>query len=682
MKARFILIAGLALPCLLAGHSATTAASADEAMPPHKSYQVNKKVADFPTGEDLSTPEAAYASLHRAWAAEGEAVWKRLSVRRLSDQFGKGKSEPLPPKRAESLLQVEVIDVHYYNDKQAVVFAKLEDAIDLRTFGCENGRWLNMGESVSGTLEGARALFIRFYSIDEAKRVLASRPPIENPDQHLNPFVDFLKQEARDPHEFLMKVLADKQLVILGEVHHRPRYWAFNCSLVKAADFPRRVGVIYMELPYNDQPLIDQFLAADKYDPQPVIEMLRNIFWMGWPDQSMLDFFKTVWEVNQQLPTQQRLRVVLVDMARPWKNIEKRGDWRQYEVDRNQLMADNVVKDLREHAADPRHALFIVGYMHAMQIGPKGAPEKSAGCHLKEELGKENIFAVFPHSPVIANMGGVGGRIALGLFESAFAALDNRPMAFPLDHGPFGEQIFDASLDDPTTEPFHNAFQAYLYLGPVENEVFSSIINGFYSDDFLQEMDRRYRLMNGQGLKKGCNLASLDGESFVRWMSSSWGQPRWDWSSSSLGPLDAWKMGADWEKKMAEDKTQNWINDESEKKAIKKTAARLFEAIEKADYENPGDWQRFPAPDVDYTVNRAYDIWMQWICKHFRTNPIVAVDLGGVEKLNDGRPAVPYKLTLKDGTKLEGTLPFQYNSKRHQWGGVEGIDWHLRGRNN
>ena len=137
-------------------------------------------------------------------------------------------------------------------------------------------------------------------------------------------------------------------------------------------------------------------------------------------------------------------------------------------------MADNVLRDLREHSADLRHALFIVGYGHAMEnpTFPRVEPWKPAGWRLCEKLGRTNVFAVFPHSPVLANEGGVNGRIALGLFETAFAALTNRPMAFPLDHGPFGEQVFDASMDEPTTEPFRHFFQAYLYLGPVEDETF------------------------------------------------------------------------------------------------------------------------------------------------------------------------------------------------------------------
>ena len=384
-------------------------------------------------------------------------------------------------------------------------------------------------------------------------------------------------------------------------------------------------------------------------------------------------FLQTVWGVNQQLPKEQRLRIVLVDMARPWKEIKARDDWRKYEVDRNQFMAESVARDLQEHARDSRHARFVVGYMHAMMnfTCPGGEPMKSAGWHLREKLGATNVFAVFPHSPVMSNLGEVKGRIARGLFETAIATLTNRPMAFPLDHGPFGGQVFDASLDDPTTDLFGNGYHAYLYLGPLESENFSPLIPGFYTDEFVQELDRRYRIMEGKGLVESGVLPRLDPESLVRWMSDEWGQPRYTWRT--LGPLEAWRFGSDWEKKVRAAKLQNWIN---ETNAVRQTAARLFEAIRNADYDNPGDWRSFPAPDVDYQVSSDYPAWVRWVCQHFRTNPIVAVDVGEVCEGQSGWPTIPYKLIQRDGVVLQGNLRFEWSAHAQRWGGIEGLDWH------
>ena len=167
---------------------------------------------------------------------------------------------------------------------------------------------------------------------------------------------------------------------------------------------------------------------------------------------------------------------------------------------------------------------------------------RSAGLHLCQRLGDDEVFAVFPHGPRTTNEGEVSGRLALGLFETAFAALGNRPMAFPLDHGPFGEQPFDADPDRLTTDPYSRGYQAYLYLGPLEDEVFSPLIPGFYTDEFVRELDRRVRLMGGKGLVEAGIIRKLDGPSFAAWMAQGWGRPR-GWTADRLGPLDAWRDG-------------------------------------------------------------------------------------------------------------------------------------------
>lgn len=58
----------------------------------------------------------------------------------------------------------------------------------------------------------------------------------------------------------------------------------------------------------NDQALVDRFLAADTLDSTLIIEMLRDMLWMGWPDQAMLEFFEAVWQVNRNLAPAQRIR--------------------------------------------------------------------------------------------------------------------------------------------------------------------------------------------------------------------------------------------------------------------------------------------------------------------------------------------------------------------------------------
>ncbi|MBI5388285.1 MAG: hypothetical protein HZA90_26775 [Verrucomicrobia bacterium] len=650
-------------------------------------YQIGKKVSAFPPAEDLSTPEAAYVACNRVSASGDEAGWRRLSVERLARAVASdAKRREVKASAAKEWLEAEVVEIRIYRDTNAAVFAHIPHAwkkiIDVRSFEREGGRWLNSGNCVLGSLDESRAAFLETVLVKETVALRDSRKPIADPAAHLRTFVEFLQKEGQEPKEFLLEAVAKHPMVIIGELHHRPSYWAFNSSLVGEARFADKVGTIYLELPQNDQPLVEKFLAAPTLDPAPVIAMLRDFFEMGWPDQAMLDFFVAVWKANQPLPPARRLRIVLVDMARPWTEIKARQDCRKYDTDRDALMARNIISDRRAHRRDSRHALFIVGATHACSglQQPTGEWFKRAGWHLRQELGPDQVRVILQHRPVSANNGRVEGRVALGLFDSAFAALTNRPLAFPLDHGPFGEQLYDASLDHPTFSLYRDAASAYLYLGRLEDEIFSPLIPAFYTAEHIKEIDRRYRLMNDdRPWHEIFRRKETTPEEFIAWMSKDWGQPRREWSAASLGPLHAWHYGSEWRKAMRD----GALREASRRpEVVLPHAQRLFAAIRRADYtrdwKQKDAWMHFLPEDTDYLAASGFNAWVDWVCREFSTNPIVEIELGPCRASRAGLPAAAYKLARKTGGTLEGELPFDFNPATQCWHGQGGLDWHLR----
>jgi hypothetical protein len=118
-------------------------------------------------------------------------------------------------------------------------------------------------------------------------------------------------------------------------------------------------------------------------------------------------------------------------------------------------------------------------------------------------------------------------------------------------------------------------------------------------------------------------------------------------------------------------------------------AQEFFNKIRTADYDyflkEGADWQRFPIVG-SYQTYKWYDVLVPWISKTFKANPIVNVELGrpfaNPKKFNRKQdlPTVPYKLTLKDGTVLQGDLPCDYvfEGTTGHWFGIQGIDWHLQ----
>jgi len=124
---------------------------------------------------------------------------------------------------------------------------------------------------------------------------------------------------------------------------------------------------------------------------------------------------------------------------------------------------------------------------------------------------------------------------------------------------------------------------------------------------------------------------------------------------------------------------------------IVQAAEQLFEKIFNADYDHfikkNSNWREFPIVGF-YQTHHGFDVLVKWLCETFRENPIVAVELGEPFKnpdvINNKKelPTVPYKVTLKDGAVLQGSLPFEFNFDGDipHWHGIHGIDWHLQNK--
>jgi len=458
-------------------------------------------------------------------------------------------------------------------------------------------------------------------------------------------------------------------------VHHRPRYWAFNKSLISDPEFSKTVGTIYLELPANKQSAVNKFLANKKLDKSLPIEVLRDMLWMGWPDKPMLDFFVEVWFANQKLAFDDRIRIVLVDVERPWSKIHDSNNLPFSGIDRDKYMAEKIINDLQKNR-DGRNCIFIVGFAHAFKNlrYTNGDPFKTAGYYLKEAIGKEKIHCIFPHTCIMNNFGHVQERLCMGLFESAFDKMGNREIAFPLDKGPFGREEFDAMPRMLVEGQYRDAFGSYLYLGPLENEIFSPLIENFYTDEFTKEVGRRHEVLF-QRTWTEVEGQELTPENFKKWMCNSWGQPRKNWDSKNLPPKNAWQFGGqNWKETVMSNKHQYMA---SHPENLKQVAKEFFENIRDIDYQyylkNTSAWREFP---ISYRVERDYPGFLNWICNNFSSNPITNIMI--IETNVSEYPSVKYKLTLENGRILQGELVLVYDPQVQKWVGIDGIDWHYQ----
>ena len=498
----------------------------------------------MPSGHDASKPEGTYAALLRAYG-NGIADITPLFHSKLHARLPKTGLKPKPEPERSEILGGRIEEVYQLGDLAAIIGITgpvEKEGVDLWFLECEGGRWVLLGNDTFSSLEKARAKALKsLLSFSKMAKAPAVKP-VSNPEAHLATFTKYLGAAGSDPKAFLLESLERHQLVAFGEVHNRVASWDLLIRLVQDPTFAERTGTIYLELPSHAQPLMDRFLASETLDLEPVRDILRSIFHSGWPCKDEVDFMAALWAVNRKLEPARRLRVVLVDQSWDWSGVKTKDDLVKLKSDRDALMAERIQADLKT-LPDKRHALFQVGYLHLpsnLKEKGGGASYPSAGQRLRAVLGSQ-FFTVIQHSPIMGNRGGqLDGRVRRGLFDEAFAKVGNKPVAFVLAGSPFGKEPFDMAMDLRGFEgSYEGVFDGYIFLGPLDQDRYSQVAPGFYTDAYALEVERRCQLQFGSGVKAAEDLSGSDGKALEAGMARWMGKPAvW---VDKLGPVDAWR---------------------------------------------------------------------------------------------------------------------------------------------
>ncbi|MBK9305331.1 MAG: hypothetical protein IPM94_16085 [bacterium] len=224
----------------------------------------------------------------------------------------------------------------------------------------------------------------------------------------------------------------------------------------------------------------------------------------------MYEFLMALWGRNHALPERERIRVILVDEPRPFDSFRTTEDLEAHFdsiPDRNVQMA-RVVAETVQHDTSNRNSVFIVGAAHAFKSAVPGIavgnrrsqPAPSAAAQLVTIFSDADVFTIFSHMPVLSNNGTVHGRPRHGAFDRAFAQLGNRPIAFDLRKCPLADEPFDGIYEITYAEKvgsYGENYDAYLFLGPLEDEAEEYFLYDVLTDSFVVELKRRAAISKG-----------------------------------------------------------------------------------------------------------------------------------------------------------------------------------------
>ena len=467
----------------------------------YKIIPVNKSLKDFSEKCDAGSPLNAFVIYNYTIGNGKSEDLIALSSLRLKDKITDNTR-----RLSDKELNRDIKEVIIYKDSVAAIISSYEDSLyTCWYFSRENGQWMNAGEGRGGeSPEDAREVFRQ--SADRQLSYVRKIKMLDSVSTDTTAFINHLKIYGKQPIDFLMDELKNHKLVIYGEIHFRKVSWDLMRQLIKAPEFHNTTGTVFLELSTNAQPLLDTFFKNEKKDSSIILDILRKEDLTGWLDRGMYDFILDLWDLNNSLPKDKKINVVVTDSPRVFYSSITTKE--QYDTlvkepaDRNECMADIIEKTVRS-SQDKRSGLFIVGSGHAYKSSALNRSlylksGRSAAAILSERLGKKSVFSIFTHSPVISNNGYVYGKIRKGLFDYAFEKNGNNQVAFTLRNSPFGKELFDASSSicfDMKAGTFEDNYDGYIFLQPLNEELKNISLYEIFTDDFISEIKRRAHII-------------------------------------------------------------------------------------------------------------------------------------------------------------------------------------------
>ncbi len=485
-----------------------------------KTIEINKKIKDYPDRIDLSSPLKTCVSVYYLMAHGKNCLWRKISCKsiQLFLPDTSAVDSNVPEDRKNSFLNTTIRQVITFKDSIACVISERRDSdYSIRWLYSENGKWVNGGEDGRRSIEEARQLVEKGAdnNLKELRKIYAFSLI---PKDTLS-FINYLKENGRDPKEFVLDKLNKYKLVMYGEIHRRKASWDFLQDVVKDKRFIDRTSVIFMELGSDKQKDIDKFLANNFIDNELLLNVFRDYMLVGWDDKGKFDFIKCIWQINKNLPSNKKVRILVVDTPRPTDSYKSKEAMKANasKYDRNEYMADTILAYL-ESCKDIRNALFIVGTGHVQKA------TNSAGSIISKKL-PSATYAIFQHSPQVDNTSPIDERLRHGIFDYAFYKSGDEPMAFELNNSPLGKEPFDGLCYDGDAT-YKDNYDGYLFLGSLDNEPNGEILLDQFSDNFVNELDRRYRLL-GSNLKDEWELTELSKKAVIEKLMSEHSKTRW-----------------------------------------------------------------------------------------------------------------------------------------------------------
>ncbi|MGB8657965.1 MAG: hypothetical protein WCE90_09315 [Candidatus Zixiibacteriota bacterium] len=340
--------------------------------------------------------------------------------------------------------------------------------------------------------------------------------PVHNPA--LQPYIDFLGKTKVSAKDYVLSLFENHDLVILCERDHRDiTQYRLILDIIQDPRFINTVGNVFTEVGVSTlRPGISEFLHAeglpDDSVQQKVLELHRNAsFYPLWEKQGFSYLLRSLYELNQRLPKDDKVDLYPSDMPFDWNTMGEtrlREFWDTLPL-RDSIMASQIIDNferIRGSDTKRKKALVIMNYRHAFGHRfehPVGKKPDNVGRFLFDKYGDKaaNVYINFVAFASVRSDNDITlAPIQDGKWDAAFKVTGIENAGFNFEGSPFGEDSFDIW---PFKSPFkyQDVFTGFVFYLPLAKFRCAVGVPGIIDSTFAPEILRRqslYSKISGQ----------------------------------------------------------------------------------------------------------------------------------------------------------------------------------------
>ena len=229
-----------------------------------------------------------------------------------------------------------------------------------------------------------------------------------------------------------------------------------------------------------------------------------------------------IWDINQNLPAEDRIEVIGVTQPIYWEGLHTNEDYTIFQeslVARDYFMYKIIMNYMKNFNSGEK-GLFLTNTRHAY----KGIRTKNGELYWNtgtffHQWHKGKTYAVRFHNMNLfiesekdvksTTMQGLDRivykwvRMDEGMWDKAFAMNGNTPVAVPFKGNIFGgyPYIGNHMLNALEGQTMYDAYDALIFLKPLEETKFSAEIDFIYTPEFKSELEKRIKIIQGDALE-------------------------------------------------------------------------------------------------------------------------------------------------------------------------------------